>query len=125
MFMKRIIIILLTLIMAVAAHAQLSGTSWNGTLTLDQPIDVFFNFSNDTLDVLNAQDNSGMETMKYMISDTVLTLQKLFGHSICDNATVGTYKCIITNDHMLLEAASDACDDRKDAIGKMDLSKVK
>ena len=63
--------------------------------------------------------------MKYTIRDSVLTIQKLFGQSQCDENAIGTYKFIITNDHMLLNVISDSCDDRKNVIGKMELSKVK
>ncbi len=123
--MKKIISILLTFFVINGADAQLANTSWKGTLSLDQPMDVFFNFSTDTLEVINADDNSSLETMKYNISDSVLTLTKLYGQSICDGATIGAYKCIVDNDRMLLSAISDACDDRKSAIGEMQLSKTK
>jgi hypothetical protein len=43
-----------------------------------RPVDVVFNFSTDTLDVTNVADNSSLETMKYTLKDTVLTIQKYY-----------------------------------------------
>jgi len=123
--MKKMIIILIAFFINSTTHAQLANSSWKGTLNLDSPLNTFFNFSSDTLEVLNQEDNSNLETMKYTITDSVLTLQKLYGQSQCGGDIIGTYRCKITNDHLFLNVISDSCDDRKYAIGTMELSKVK
>jgi hypothetical protein len=123
--MKKMIIILIAFFITGTTHAQLANSSWKGTLNLDSPLNTFFNFSSDTLEVLNQEDNSNLETMKYTITDSVLTLQKLYGQSQCGGDIIGMYKCKITNDHLFLNVISDSCDGRKYAIGTMELSKVK
>jgi hypothetical protein len=123
--MKKIIILFIISFVTLTINAQFSNTKWKGTLNLENPVDAIFNFSNDTLDVLNAQDNSSMETMKFTMQDSVLTFQKLFGHSECDNTTLGKYKFEIKGDDMTLKVMSDACDDRAQAIGDMKLTKQK
>src|SRR6516225_10184143 len=97
-------------------HAQLANSKWKTTLPVDPPISVVFSFSADTLDVTNAEDSSSLETLKYSLKDTVLTLQKLYGQSECDT-TVGTYSCLISANEMHLRIISDECDDRSNAIG--------
>ena len=71
--MKKIIYALIIIFISLNAKAQLANTKWKTTLQTDQPIDVIFNFSADTLDVTNAGDNSDIEAMNYMLQDTVLT----------------------------------------------------
>ncbi len=122
--MKKILLVAVTFFIIITASAQLASTSWKGTLNLDQPQDAVFRFSVDTLDVVNADDGSSLETMKYTFSDSTLTIQKLFGQSECDVNTIGTYKCTVAGDQMLLNFMSDACDDRRNVIGKMELKKV-
>ncbi|MGH2566113.1 MAG: hypothetical protein ACRDE5_16460 [Ginsengibacter sp.] len=121
--MKKIILVSLISFITVGVNAQLANTKWKGTLNLDSPTDAIFSFSGDTLDVLNAIDNSSMETMRFTIKDSVLTLQKLFGHSQCDTSTIGSYKFNVTGDDMTLKLMSDACDDRAEVIGDIKLNK--
>ena len=122
--MKRIIIFFAIFFIMLSAHGQLANTSWKGTITLNQPVDVLFNFGNDTLEVLNTQDSSEMETMKYALNNNVLTLSKLFGHSMCDETTPGIYSCNVNGNQMFLNGISDACDDRKTALTNVQLTKV-
>jgi hypothetical protein len=98
--------------LALEQKRRLPIPKWKTTLQLDQPVDAVFNFSTDTLDVTNTSDNSSIETMKYTLKDTVLTIQKLYGQSQCDPATVGSYTCTINGDEMHLKVISDDCDDR-------------
>ncbi len=123
--MKKVLFILIISFITVGVNAQLANTKWKGLLNLDNPTDAIFSFSNDTLDVLNAMDNSSMETMKFTVKDSVLIVQKLFGHSECDNNTIGNYKFTINGDDMTLKVMSDACDDRAQVIGDMKLNKQK
>jgi len=111
--MKKIMVLLLLIsFIGLGTKAQVTNSKWKTTLQLDQPVDVVFNFSTDTLDVTNTSDNSSIETMKYTLKDTVLTIQKLYGQSQCDPATVGSYTCTINGDEMHLKVISDDCDDR-------------
>lgn len=114
-----------TLLVTFAAfnlHAQLNNTKWKGTLDVEGGLDVVFNFSNDTLDVYNAESGESLEMMKYTTTDSVLTLVKLFGQSQCDS-TPGNYKYAILNNEMTLSLISDSCYDRAGAIGTLKLEK--
>jgi len=86
-------------------------------------MNTLFNFSNDTLEVVNNDNNESLETMKYTIKDSLLTLQKLYGSSQCDTSTPGVYKFEITGNEMTLSLFSDSCFDRSEAIGTMKLNK--
>lgn len=122
--MKKIIYLLAITFLTVNVNAQLTNSKWKTTLQLDQPVEVVFNFAADTLDVTNTADNSSMETMKYAMKDTILTMQKLYGQSECDTAVIGTYSCIITGDEMWLKMVSDDCYDRSSVIRDIKLTKT-
>ncbi|HEX5155287.1 MAG TPA: hypothetical protein VFW07_27790 [Parafilimonas sp.] len=122
--MKKTIFLLLLSFIALGTHAQVNNSKWKTTLQLDQPVDVVFNFSTDTLDVTEAADNSSLETMKYTLKDTVLTIQKLYGQSECDPATIGSYTCTINGDEMHLKIISDDCDDRGNVIADIKLNRT-
>jgi hypothetical protein len=123
--MKKIIAFALIVITSLTINAQLANTKWKGTLNLDNPIDAFFNFKTDTLEVLNTEDNSNIESMKFSVNDSVLVIQKLFGQSQCDNSAIGRYKFQINGDEMTWEVMTDDCDDRSQVIGSMKLSREK
>ncbi|HEY1869812.1 MAG TPA: hypothetical protein VGG71_02075, partial [Chitinophagaceae bacterium] len=74
--MKKIFISCIICFVTIIASAQIANTKWRGTLKLDNPIEAIFHFGNDTLDVINLEDNSNLETMKYSVQDSVLTIQK-------------------------------------------------
>lgn len=120
--MNKIFLTLLITMIVYTADAQLSNTKWKGTLNIEGGMDVLFNFSNDTLDVQNAADNSSLETMTYTSDDSVITLTKIYGQSQCDT-TAGKYKYVIVNNEMTLSLLSDDCPDRAGAIGTMKLEK--
>jgi hypothetical protein len=122
--MKKITFLLSISFIALGTHAQVTNSKWKATLQLDQPVDVVFNFSTDTLDVTNLADNSSLETMKYTLKDTVLTIQKLYGQSQCDPATVGSYTCTINGDEMHLKIISDDCGDRSNVIADIKLNRT-
>jgi len=108
----------------VSTHAQVTNSKWKTTLQLDQPVDVVFDFRTDTLDVTNAADSSSLETMKYTLKDTVLTIQKLYGQSECDTSTIGSYTCTINGDEMHLKMISDDCSDRSGVIADIKLNRT-
>jgi len=108
---------------SISVNAQLANTKWKGVLNIQSGMNTVFNFSNDTLEVFNADTNESLETMKYSTKDSLLTLQKLYGSSQCDTSTPGVYKFQINNNELTLTLVSDECPDRADAIGTMKLDK--
>jgi hypothetical protein len=121
--MKKIIVLLTVSFLAVTVNAQLRNTKWNGQLNIQNGMNTLFNFSNDTLEVVNNDNNESLETMKYTIKDSLLTLQKLYGSSQCDTSTSGVYKFQIAENELTLTLVSDECPDRAEAIGTMKLQK--
>lgn len=120
--MRKLFITLLVTFIAFNLHAQLNNTKWKGTLNIEGGMDVVFNFSNDTLDVSSVESGESLETMKYTSTDSILTLQKLYGNSQC-GTTPGNYKYLIIDNEMTLSLISDECPDRSAAIGTMKLKK--
>ena len=118
------LLLLLTSFVALATHAQVANSKWKTTLQLDQPVDVVFNFGTDTLDVTNLEDSSSLETMKYTLKDTVLTIQKLYGQSQCEPATIGSYTCTVNGDEMHLKMITDDCSDRSNVIADIKLNRT-
>lgn len=115
--MRKIMLALLIMFIACSSNAQLSGTKWKGTVNLQgSALDVEFNFSNDTLDVINTSQNESLETMKYTLADSVISLQKISGGSSC-GTEIGKYKYVAMNNEMTLSLISDDCSDRAAAIG--------
>lgn len=120
--MKQTLCVLLSIFVITTAHAQLTNTKWKATLHTDTPMDVYFNFSADTLDVVSADDNSILETSTFSVQDSVLAIKKLYGQSECDTAT-GKYSFSITANDMILHLLSDSCDMRANVIGDLKLNK--
>lgn len=120
--MKKVVVLIIISFITISVNAQLANTKWKGTLNIEGGMQTLFNFSSDTLVVLNAGSNETIETMKYVVKNSVVTLQKLYGNSECDTTTIGTYKFEIKNDAMTLSLVSDNCNDRSGAIGTMKLT---
>ena len=110
---------------AVALQAQLSQTKWKGTLQLDSPIEVVFDFGKDTVNVYTVADNSGLETMLFTAKDGMLTIKKVVGQSSCDDQITGKYKIDLNNDEMLFTLVSDDCADRANVLNKSKWIKAK
>ena len=121
--MKKIIYTIVVSFIAITVNAQLANSKWKTTLQLDQPVDVIFNFTADTLDVTNAGDNSDIEAMNFTLQDTVLTFHKLYGQSECDTTVVGTYSFKINGNELWLKLISDDCSDRSNIIKDIKLEK--
>jgi len=121
--MTKMMIALIVTCIACTANAQLSNTKWKGTLDIDGGMNVVFQFKGDTLNVVNAYDNSSLETMKYAVDGKVITIQKLYGESQCSGSTLGKYKYAIVKDEMKLNLISDDCYDRSNAIATLKLKK--
>lgn len=123
--MKKVVVLIIICFITISVNAQLANTKWKGTLNIEGGMETLFNFSSDTLIVLNASSNETIETMIYVVKDSIVTLQKLYGNSECDATTIGTYKFEIKNDAMILSLVSDGCNDRSGAIGTMKLTSNK
>ncbi|MDB5248382.1 MAG: hypothetical protein JWQ40_2776 [Segetibacter sp.] len=122
--MKKIIFVFFVSFTSLTLHAQLKNTKWKGTLNLENKIDVVFDYRNDTLEVINSQDNSSIETMSYTIENNILTLKKLSGQSDCDQAP-GKYKFEINNNTLTIALVLDACDDRAPILDNSKWTKIK
>ena len=113
--MKKIIFLLCIVIAAVSANAQLAKTKWKGTLQLDNPIEVVFDFGKDSLSVYTVADNSALETMTFADSNNVLIIKKVYGQSDCAE-TEGKYKYEIKNEELVLTLVTDDCTGRSQVL---------
>jgi hypothetical protein len=123
--MKKAIFISLVLLTTNTVSAQLKNTKWKGVLHADDDINAVFDYRGDTLEVTNSGDGSSIETMTYTVTDTVLSIKKVYGESSCDNTTEGKYKFEIKDDILYLKLLSDACDNRSSVLNNSKFDKVK
>lgn len=120
--MKKIILLLCIVIVAVSANAQLAKTKWKGTLQLDNPIEVVFDFGKDSLSVYTVADNSALETMTFTDSNNVLIIKKVYGQSDC-NEVEGKYKYEIKGEELVLTLVADDCTGRSQVLNNTKWSK--
>jgi len=113
--MKKITLLLMVTIGALTTQAQLAKTKWKGTLQLDNPLEVIWDFGNDSLVVYALADNSALETMTFKDADKTLTIKKVFGQSDCTESE-GKYKYEIKNDELVLTLISDECTGRSSVL---------
>ena len=123
--MKKIIFFVLVSFVTISLHAQLSKTKWKGTLQLDNPVDVLFDFGKDSLTVFVVENNAGLETMLFSDKDSLLSIKKVYGQSDCDEQVTGKYKYIIKDDEMTLTLISDDCPNRATVLDKTKWTKSK
>jgi hypothetical protein len=116
--MKKIVFLVLVSFATVSLHAQLAKTKWKGTLQLDNPVDVVFDFGKDSLTVYTVENNAGLETMVFTDKDAVLSIKKVYGQSDCDVAVTGKYKYEIKDTEMVLTLISDDCPNRSNVLDK-------
>lgn len=108
------------------ANAQLSGSKWKGMLKVPDPMQTVLEFKNDTLvNVINVSEDNVVETMTYVVKDTLLTLRKISGSSPCDENTIGRYKITWKDDKFTIALIEDACDVRANAFTSEPWEKVK
>ncbi len=107
------------------SRAQLANSKWMGTVLMEKPVSVIWNFDKDTLKVLALTDSSMIETMTFKTEPGYLFLNRVNGMSTCDNNTIGKYKFDIRDEKLYLTAVDDACSDRSDAITSDPLIKMK
>ena len=106
--MKKIIFIAVIGFLGITANAQLANAKWKGTVQMDQQVDMFLSFKTDTLEAITVEDGQVIETMKFSIQDSVLSISKLFGQSECSDAE-SKYKFEIKEDELTLTLVSDDC----------------
>jgi hypothetical protein len=114
--MKNILLIILISFVFIPAIAQQTPMKWKGKLNLDTPTDMILNFKNGTCEAVRVADSQSIEIMKYTLSDTLLTLQKISGDSKCDTASIGKYKVEKKNDSLLVTLIFDDCSHRSQAL---------
>lgn len=110
--MKKFVIAMTVLLITSVVNAQLTNTKWKVTLALDNPIDVIFNFKKDTVTAIFVTDNSIGEEMTYTATDSIFTIQKIWGQSECGNDSKGQYHFEIKEGVMYVKAIADDCERR-------------
>jgi hypothetical protein len=123
--MKKIVFLMLVSFATVSLHAQLAKTKWKGTLQLDNPVDVIFDFGKDSLSVSVVENSAGLETMLFTDKDGVLSINKVYGQSDCDTQATGKYKYEIKGEELLLTLVSDDCPNRSQVLDKTKWAKAK
>jgi hypothetical protein len=113
--MKKIFLIALISCVGAAANAQLANVKWKGTVQMDQQVDMFLNFKTDTLEAITAEDGQLIETMKFSIQDSIVSIWKISGQSECSD-TESKYKFEIKEDELTLTVVSDDCPDRSSVL---------
>ncbi len=97
-------------------HAQVANTKWKGTLILDGPTPVIWQFDKDTVQIFNLADSSLVEKMTYKTEPGFFLFTKVSGISSCDNSTIGKYKFDIRSDSLFIAPFEDPCNDRASAV---------
>ena len=123
--MKKSIVVFILAIFTTTVFAQLENTQWKTRVTIDNPVNVIFDFKKDTVTLYNLADSSTIEIMSYTTNDSSFTLFKIDGQSDCDNSTPGKYSFTIKNDSMFMKLISDDCDDRSSVINNTEWKKWK
>jgi hypothetical protein len=113
------------LVSITAIHAQVANTKWKGILNLDGPTPVFWQFDNDTVQVMNISDSSLIEKMTFKTEPGLLLLTKVTGISSCDTTTVGKYKFEIRSDSLFISPFDDPCYDRSSAVSNEACIRIK
>jgi len=120
--MKKISLLLLTLITSAFVIAQLENTRWKSTVTIEEPVNVIFDFKKNTVALYRVADGTLIENMSYTCNNTSFTLRKITGQSDCDNATPGKYGFKVNHNKMLIKLIKDDCYDRSSVINDTEWS---
>lgn len=122
--MKKILLSLLFVFVIHFTQAQLSNTTWTGTITSSgQDFDITFIFKTDTIYTKNNSDGSILDVSKFMVKDSVLTLTKIHGESSCGDKP-GKYKIAIADDKLTFTKLEDDCYERFGAIDGVSFAKA-
>ncbi len=98
-----------------AAHAQLAGTKWGGTIKIPMqdgqlhPFAVVCSFQNDTMSMVYVLGKLPTDLMVYSEKDNILSVRKVSGGVPCDNTQIGKYSYEIKNEQLFLTKIEDAC----------------
>jgi hypothetical protein len=123
--MKKSFILLVIFFSAViVVKAQLSNTKWKATIQADETMELEFQFSKDTLNVINLGDASTIEVYTYIARDSLITLHKVYGQSECDTAITGKYKYAQKEDAITFTLIEDDCGQRVAILNKSQWAKV-
>ena len=125
--MKKILLLSFLFVTAFYfADAQLSGSKWKGMLKVPDPMQTVLEFKNDTLvNVINVSEDNIVETMSYVVKDSVISLRKISGSSPCDENTIGRYKITWKDDKFTIALIEDGCDIRGNAFTSEPWEKIK
>lgn len=122
--MKKVILcLLLVTIVSASLKAQVESSKWNGIFKLDNPLNVRFDFNKDTVNVINLDQNTILETMIYTINSKALTFRKISGQSDCNSSSVANYIYEIKDNMLLLTLVDDECEDRSSVLNHLQLTK--
>lgn len=126
--MKRLLVIVLSTVAAVALRAQaqnpLAGTAWQGQAYAPNEVTIILHFKADSVSMFIVPEMILGETMAYTVKADTLTLRKISGNSPCDTQGIGTLQFTIRNDDMTLKSLADDCPARKVAWGEKPFRKV-
>ena len=65
-----------------------------------------------------------METLKYTVADSTLTIQKVYGQTGCDTTSIGNYTYKINGSELWLNLTSDNCDERAHVLAGLKLTRA-
>lgn len=121
--MKKVIVMLTVVFMAVSAKAQLADTKWKGAIFAPSQLPMILTFKKDTL-AMTTPDGAPFETMSYTVKDDVITLKKLSGQSPCSVNGTFTVKYTLKTDKLTIIPLTDDCERRSAAWGNEPFDKV-
>jgi hypothetical protein len=122
--MKTFYFLIVLLLTAAMAQAQLKDTKWEGKLNVPNETNVILDFKKDSVDMIIADEGIVGETMIYSVKDSIITMKKTSGHSPCNVDDVFKLKYRIKEDKLFLSNLSDPCDARIDAWSSEPLRRI-
>jgi hypothetical protein len=123
--MKIFYCLIILLIAAGTAKAQLKNTKWEGNLNVPDETRVILYFKQDTVQMIIADRGFVGETMTYLLKDSVITMKKTSGNSPCDVDGVFKVKYLVKDDKLFIHNLSDPCDARTQAWTNAPLIRIK
>ena len=122
--MKQLLFAMLFIGATYFGNAQLANTKWKGVLVIsDDSVNVIFDFKQDSLVVMSADENEPIETMSCSYTADSFTIAKLSGQSDCGE-TPAIYTYTITNDKLTIAKKEDDCEDRYSVIDNTTYTKL-
>ena len=110
--MKKIFAALILACVFQTATAQLSNTSWKGSIQADgSTINALWKLTADSSYFYNSDDNSLLDVSVFKVQDSTVTIRKVSGESSCDESE-GVYKFTVANGEFKLYLLKDDCSDR-------------